>query len=118
MENLISLLFLARDFAHREHLHTTSYSQHMALRSFYEDILDIADSIAEAYQGRFGLMSLVPIIGHTADTPIVEILKTHLKWIDDNRYAVVDKKETTLQNLIDEAVAIYYEALYKLENLS
>jgi len=118
MEKLISLLFLARDLAHREHLHTRSYAQHMALNGFYEDILDIADSIAEKYQGRFDLMPLIPITGYTANTPIIEILQDHLTWIADNRYTIVPKEETALQNLIDEAVAVYHEGLYKLRFLS
>lgn len=49
---LIAIMFLSRDVAHREHLRTQSYAQHMALGSFYEGIIDRADAIAEAYQGR------------------------------------------------------------------
>ena len=40
MEQLISLFFLARDIAHKEHLRTDSYARHMALGSFYDDIID------------------------------------------------------------------------------
>ena len=47
MEKLISLLFLARDLAHREHLRTDSFAQHMALGEFYDEIIDNADAIAE-----------------------------------------------------------------------
>ena len=49
MEHLISLLFLARDLAHREHLRTKSFAQHMALNTFYNEIVENADAIAEAY---------------------------------------------------------------------
>jgi hypothetical protein len=38
MEKLISLLFLARDIAHREHLRTDSFSAHMALGTFSWEI--------------------------------------------------------------------------------
>lgn len=33
------------------------------------------------------------------------------------RYEAVDKKQTAIQNIIDEAVAEYLSALYKLKNL-
>ncbi len=55
---LIALLFFARDVTHREHLKTTSYAQHVALNEFYEAIVGNADSIAEAYQGRNGIMAV------------------------------------------------------------
>lgn len=41
---LIAILFLSREVAHRAHLNTKSYAQHMALGSFYDDIID-PDSI-------------------------------------------------------------------------
>jgi hypothetical protein len=37
--------------------------------------------------------------------------------IESMRYAAVDKKDTAIQNLIDEAVALYLSTLYKLRNL-
>ena len=43
----IALLFLARDLAHRAHLRTRSYAEHMALGAFYEGIIPLADEFAE-----------------------------------------------------------------------
>jgi len=118
MEDLISLLFLARDLAHREHLKTKSYAQHKALRSFYNDIVDNADAIAETYQGIYALMDYIPIEGYTGKSGIVPLLEKHVKWIKDNRYKVCDKDDTAIQNLIDAAVETYASALYKLRFLS
>lgn len=120
MEQLIAMLFLARDIAHREHLKTTgpgSYARHMALGSFYEDIVERADSIAEAYQGRFGLMKDIPYLENSFDGDIVEILEKYRDWIDSKRYKAVTDKETSIQNLIDEAVATFDSTLYKLKFL-
>jgi len=115
---LIAIMFLSRDLAHRMHLKTTSYSQHMALGSFYESIIGIADSIAEAYQGRYGIIDNIPLLkdDSTSDDP-VEVLQKHLDAIEAMRYEAVDKKQTAIQNIIDEAVAEYLSALYKLKNL-
>lgn len=37
--------------------------------------------------------------------------------IEKLRYSAVEKTDTTIQNLIDEAVALYLSTLYKLRNL-
>jgi len=118
MEDLISLLFLARDLAHREHLRTKSFSQHMALGSFYDAIIDNADAIAEAYQGTYNLMDYIPIEGYNGKAGIIPLLEKHVKWIMDNRYKVCCKEDTAIQNLIDTAVETYSSTLYKLRFLS
>lgn len=117
MENLISVLFLARDVAHREHLRTTSFAHHMALDFFYNEIIQNADAITEAYQGQFDLLPPIPIKAYTGTKDIIPTLQEYLQWIKDNRYKVVAKEETAIQNLIDEAVSTFQSTLYKLRFL-
>jgi DNA-binding ferritin-like protein len=106
--------------AHRAHLAATgtgSFSKHMALGEFYPAIIEIADSITEAYQGRHSIIE-IPYLDSPEDyNDIIKILEKHLDDIEGLRYAAVDKKDTAIQNLIDEAVGIYLSALYKLKNL-
>ena len=118
MEHLMSLLFLARDLAHREHLKTKSYAQHKALGNFYKGIIENADAIAEAYQGQYGLMKNLEILGYKDSKEIVIELQAQVKWIKDNRYKICEKDDTPIQNLIDAAVETYLSALYKLRFLS
>lgn len=118
MEELLAHLFLARELTHRAHLATRSYASHMALGDFYDDIDDAADAIAEAYQGRFGLLGQIPILTADQGAPILDVLKRHVEWIASQRYIAVAESETPIQNLIDEAVAVYLRAIYKLEFLS
>lgn len=113
---LISLLFLSRDVAHKEHLRTKSYAQHMALGDFYDSIIDLADKLAEAYQGRNGIIE-IPGMDDEDVGDIIQQLKRYLSWIDANRYQAVKKEDTALQNIIDEIVALYLSTLYKLQNL-
>ena len=117
MENLISMLFLARDIAHREHLRTDSFSKHMALGSFYDDIIESADAIAEAYMGSYGVLKDFPIQTSQSSTDIIKELEKHVTWIDSNRCKVCDKDDTPIQNLIDAAVEVYLSTLYKLKRL-
>ena len=114
---LIAILFLSRDVAHRAHLNTTSFSQHMALGTFYDNIIDNADAIAEAYQGRNGLIGKIPMLTETDTGDIADILEKHLGMVEKLRYTAVEKTDTPIQNLIDTAVETYLSALYKLRNL-
>jgi hypothetical protein len=111
-------LFLARDVAHSVHLNTRSYSKHKALRHFYEDVLDAADKFAEAYQGRHGLIGPISLKSARKDGAILPFLEDSLNYIEENRYKVCGKTDTTLQNIIDEIIAVYLSAIYKLKFLA
>lgn len=114
---LLGIMFLSRDLTHKEHLKTGSYAQHMALGSFYTDIISLADSLAEMYQGRCGIIKDIPSMSDTGSGSIDKVLEAHLKLIEKNRYVEVDKADTAIQNEIDTIVGLYLSTLYKLRNL-
>lgn len=121
MENLIAHLFLARELAHRAHLKATgpgSYAAHMALGDFYNAIVDNADSIAEAWQGRSGQLLDIPMLAGDTSAPILTVLQAHVDWIASQRYIAAPKDDTPIQNLIDTAVETYLTAIYKLTFLA
>lgn len=115
---LIATLFLSRDLAHREHLRTRSYSEHVALGAFYDEIVDLADGLAELYQGRHGIISDIPLLEDDNDfSNPADMLASHLETVEKNRYSAVEKSDTAIQNHIDSIVALYLTTLYKLRNL-
>ena len=57
---LIIKLLHARTNAHILHLGTTSFAKHKALNDFYDEIVDLVDTLAEAYQGDYGLILRSP----------------------------------------------------------
>ena len=116
--NFIGYLFLARDVAHSVHLNTRSFAKHSALNTFYDEIVGLADSFSEAYQGRHGLIGPISLMSAKKTTNIIEFLTDQLKEIEDARYEIVDRKDTALHNLIDEVVALYLSTLYKLKFLA
>ena len=119
IEKLIGTLFLAREYAHRAHLRVTgpgSYAKHVALGEFYEEIIENADSLTEAYQGRHDIID-IPYLPMIEEEDPVKGLQTLLAYVEEIRYEAVDKKDTALQNIIDEAVATFLSALYKLRKL-
>lgn len=117
-EKFIGNLFLARDVAHSVHLNTRSYAKHVALQGFYEGIIPLADSLAEAYQGRHGLIGPISLQSAKKTNNITEFLQDQLDEIEATRYDVVDKKDTAIHNIIDEIVGLYLSTLYKLKFLS
>lgn len=114
----VGTLFLARDVAHSVHLNTRSYSKHKALQEFYENIVDLADKFAEAYQGKYGLIGPIALMSAKKTTNIVEFLQDQADEIEKVRYEVVDKDCTPLHNIIDEIVGQYLSTLYKLRFLA
>lgn len=114
MGSLISLLFTARTQAHILHLQTKSYAIHKALNEYYDSIIGLADSIAESYQGRYGIITSYPSFNLNATDPVkmVEQVRT---WIDKNRKSCCEESE--IQNLIDEVQHLNNSTLYKLKNL-
>jgi hypothetical protein len=115
---LMGVLFLGRNVAHSVHLNIRSYSKHMALNTFYDSVIDVADAFAEAYQGRNGLIGPIAIPAAKKTTNIIEFLQDQLAEIEKGRYDVCDKSDSTLQQLIDNIVELYLTTLYKLRFLA
>jgi hypothetical protein len=117
-EKFIGMLFLARDVTHSVHLNTRSYSKHKALQKFYENIIDRADTFAEAYQGRHGLIGPIALMSAKKTENVVAFLEDQLAELEAMRYDVCDKTDTPLQNLIDGIIELYLSTLYKLKFLA
>lgn len=117
-EKFIGMLFLARDVTHSVHLNTRSYAKHKALNEFYDGIVDLADSFAEAYQGRKGLIGPISLMSAKRTNNVLEFLEDQVKDIEAMRYEVCDKTDTPLQNIIDEIVGLYLSTIYKVKYLA
>jgi DNA-binding ferritin-like protein len=118
INEFIGQLFLARDVAHSVHLNTRSYAKHVALQEFYESIVGLADTLAEAYQGRHGLIGTISLAAVKKEVKIVEFLQAQLEEIEAARYDVVNKSDSALQQIIDNIVEQYLKTLYKLRFLA
>jgi hypothetical protein len=116
--DFIGMLFLARDVAHSVHLNTRSYSKHKALGKFYDQIVDLADKFAEAYQGKHGLIGPISLMSAGKTSNILAFMQDQVDEIEKIRYEVCDKAETPLQNIIDEIVGLYLSTIYKLKFLA
>ena len=110
---LITLLFKTRDLAHSKHLSTTSYSEHIALNTLYENILELLDEFVEAYQGCHGLVEIkIEAIGS------VDNMVDYLKQAKDQIKEYHSKtEESFLQNILDEILSLISRTIYKLTYL-
>lgn len=99
---------------HILHLKSRSYSEHMALGDFYDGLSDLADTFAEAYQGKYGIIE-----GYTDDYELPDSAIPYL--MEKNDYIKLLRaglpQDSELQNIIDEIVALIDSTLYKLVNL-
>jgi hypothetical protein len=115
IEDLVSRVFAMRNAAHLAHWSTKSYSEHKALGKFYDGLIDKIDAIIEAYQGWFGLIGEVRMIV-MSKKDIAEAIRTDLTWMGTNRDKIC-KKNTIMENLIDDLMQLYSTTHYKLVNL-
>ena len=116
--DFVGILFLARDVTHSVHLNTRSYAKHKALQKFYESIIEHADDFAEAYQGRHNLIGPISLMSAKKTSNIIEFLESQLEEIENARYDVVAKTDTSIQQIIDNIVQLYLSTLYKLRFLA
>ena len=116
--DFVGTLFLARDVAHSVHLNTRSFAKHMALNTFYDEVIELADKFSEAFQGRHGLIGPISLMSATKTNNIIEFLQASMDELEKCRYEVCEKTDTPLQNIIDEIIGLYLSTLYKLKFLA
>ena len=115
IEELVSRVFGTRNAVHLAHWATKSYAEHMALGSFYDDLIDGVDAIIEAHQGAFGLIGDVKMIEVPRDN-IAEHLAGEAKWIEAAREKLSGGSKA-IEARIDDFVQTYLTTVYKLANL-
>jgi len=99
---------------HILHWQTRSFSNHMALGEFYDNLQDLVDSYVEAYQGKYGIINNFMVDYDAPLEPIAEL--TMLKNQVKARRAKLPQ-DSELQNLVDEIASLIDSTLYKLRFL-
>jgi hypothetical protein len=119
ISNAIASEFFARAQAlatttHFAHLSTDSFSEHSALATFYEEIVETVDKFCEAYIGLYGKFISLPPITPEMKIAVDAIIEMR-DWIAKNRNLITD--DTSIQNIIDESVELCNTTIYKLQKL-
>lgn len=116
IEELIARTFSLRNAVHLAHWSSRSYSEHVALGEFYDNVLDKLDLVVEAYQGVFGLVGQVPALGNRVNA-IVDEIRSEMEWLADNRDEIA-RNNSVLANQLDDMGHFYATTLYKLDFLA
>ena len=104
----LGTLFQSRDMMHIQHLQTTSFAEHKALNAYYDGILELTDTFAEAYFGRFKRVEI--IIPEAKVCSAVDHMKEMQSMIDSER----NNYPSELQNIMDEMLGLVDKTLYLL----
>lgn len=110
----VSTLLHSATNAHFMHFQTESYAEHKALQKYYEAIPDLVDNFTEAYQGCHEKIKAYPKDFHLATNP-KKYMKSLSEFVKDIRTEL--PKESQLQNIVDENLALIDSTNYKLEHL-
>lgn len=111
---MIGILFMSRTYAHMAHLKTSSFAEHKALNEFYDEIVDLADDLAEATQGKYGKLD-IPFIDLKGDVEEpTDAIESHAVMVDN-----LCKKcdEDWIDNIVQEIQKCYRSTIYKLKEL-
>lgn len=105
--------------AWRFHLATDSYSEHMALNDFYENVQDDIDSLVECYFGKYGKLGfLTPLENPFANVgDSVSFLEGVLDDVASANQQFVEFEDSELQSALDDIISEIDSTLYKLKNL-
>ena len=122
MEQLASLFFHSRTQAHVFHLGVKgpgAFSAHMALNTYYDEIIELIDGLVESYQGKYGLIKFQPVNGLDTNCDVKNIISYFEKLcIALDKLRKDEKlKASYIQNQIDGIEELLYSTKYKLVNL-
>lgn len=107
MNKLLDLVFENAEAAHRQHLVSLKYSEHMALGEFYEGARTAVDAVVES---AIGLE--LPVDPDKAVEMLPKLEEGYVKLVEmrDN----VCQGATVLESLFDVLLEQYTTAIYKL----
>lgn len=109
--DIFAKLFEVRDAAHIKHLSSKSYSEHVALNGFYDDLLGLIDGLVESYQGKYGILTIN--IPQCKCENIISMIESMCKKLENQTCC----KDSWILNQLDEIITLGYSTLYKLKNL-
>jgi hypothetical protein len=114
----VSTLMASRTQAHIFHLQTPSFAAHKALNDYYDEIVNITDSLVESYQGKYGIITgygNIALQEYESCEAIIMFFETLCMYVEKSRGMIC--QDSYIQNQIDEIVALIKSTIYKLRFL-
>jgi hypothetical protein len=104
--------------AHILHFQSLSYSQHMALGAYYDEIGDLVDSFVEAFQGKYGLLTKYKAEYELPESDPVDYMIYLKDEVATLRRMPEFPQDSELQNEVDTIANLINSTLYKLRFLA
>ena len=118
--DMIATLLHSRSQAHIFHWQTksqSSFAEHMALGTYYDEIVGLIDGIVESYQGKYEIITgykTVEMVDYKSTEQLISYFRDLDNNIEKNRKGI---KESYIQNQIDGVQELIFSTLYKLRFL-
>ena len=92
-----------------------SHAAHLALQTYYEEVIEFIDDIVEIYQGQYGLIEGYDVIDTTdsKSKDKLDYFKETVEYVKVER-TCIKSEDTHIHNIIDELIALQYKTIYKL----
>lgn len=92
-----------------------SHAAHLALQTYYEEVIEFIDDIVEIYQGQYGLIEGYDVIDTTdsKSKDRLDYFKEAVEFVKSNR-SCIKAEDTHIHNIVDELIALQYKTIYKL----
>lgn len=97
------------------HWQTSSFAEHEALETFYNEFNSLMDKFIEAYQGCYGRMMTgveMEVKPYTMDAPVTFLESFNQYIMSDARMLVMSN--SALCNILDEVSALCKQTIYRL----
>jgi len=115
----VSTLLQSRTQAHIYHWQTQgvgSDAAHRALGTYYDEIVDLVDSLVESTQGRYGIIQGYQITGTIKeDSNYLTYFEALCKFVEVSRTQI--PQDSYIQNQVDTIVQLIEETKFKLKFL-
>ena len=103
---------------HRQVTGPGSFSAHKALGSYYDEIIELVDSLTESYQGKYGIVTNYKSYA-LVDFVSFEQVIAYFEELCSQAYTLrTSVPDSYIQNQIDAIEELLYSTKYKLKFLS
>ena len=114
IEEFFGTLLQSVTEAHKKHLMTGKYSDHIALNEFYDEMPDLVDDLIEHWQGENGKVGHYKNVIDADDA--VEYLESLLKFVKQGKKELFDDDSAIISD-VDDIIGQIDSTLYKLKEL-
>lgn len=115
MGDFILTLLHASTNGHILHLRSRNYAEHKALQTYYEELPDLVDTLAEQIQGLNQELLDYDYEYYRPEETALEELQSVYQYVTQQRKGMPDN--TSVQNTIDAIEELIQSTIYKLKFL-